>query len=166
MATKRCSRCSFTLPVDCFSKDKSKKDGLYPLCKICQKERRSEYYYKHREAEIEAARHWNSTHPVERKIRNHQRRWRMQQNGGSFTKQEWADVKEEYEYMCLRCGKKEPDTILTIDHVIPIVLGGRNDINNIQPLCGRCNGHKGNKYIDYRNRIHLQRLRGEEDATH
>ncbi|NLY47386.1 MAG: HNH endonuclease [Tissierella sp.] len=86
----------------------------------------------------------------------------MHQNGGSYTKREWLELKEYYGNRCLRCGRTEEETTLTVDHVIPISLGGRNDISNLQPLCPHCNSHKGSKYIDYRNRVHLQRLCGEE----
>lgn len=48
---------------------------------------------------------------------------------------------------CLVCGTKEK---LTIDHITPIAKGGSNEIENLQTLCGKCNGKKGTKIIDYR----------------
>jgi len=43
---------------------------------------------------------------------------------------------------------------LTIDHVVPLGLGGQDDIRNIQPLCGPCNAAKndspGLRCADYR----------------
>ncbi len=48
---------------------------------------------------------------------------------------------------CLRCGTKEN---LTIDHIVPLVLGGRNRVENFQTLCKGCNEDKGREVIDYR----------------
>ena len=63
---------------------------------------------------------------------------------------EWAALKERYNYTCLRCGLQEPDVELTLDHVLPIDLGGPNTIDNAQPLCRPCNSSKGARFIDYR----------------
>ena len=60
---------------------------------------------------------------------------------------EWIDLCEKYDNLCLCCKKKNP---LTVDHVIPISKGGLNIIENIQPLCKKCNCAKHDKIIDYR----------------
>lgn len=39
---------------------------------------------------------------------------------------------------------------MTMDHVIPLVIGGPHHPDNIQPLCQRCNSRKGARVIDYR----------------
>lgn len=54
--------------------------------------------------------------------------------------------RQTYGDTCLACGKPEA----TIDHVIPLSRGGRNDFSNLQALCGDCNSRKGNQVIDYR----------------
>lgn len=77
----------------------------------------------------------------------HARRARQIANGGSFTNDEWIELCNKYNNICLSCKKPKP---LTKDHVIPIVLGGSNNINNIQPLCQSCNSRKNNATIDYR----------------
>jgi len=69
---------------------------------------------------------------------------------GKFTLKEWEDIKQKYNYTCLCCLKKEPEIKLTIDHILPLILGGSNYINNIQPLCISCNSKKGKQNIDYR----------------
>jgi hypothetical protein len=33
---------------------------------------------------------------------------------------------------------------------MPLLLGGSNDIGNLQPLCRSCNAWKGARYIDFR----------------
>lgn len=44
--------------------------------------------------------------------------------------------------ICLHCGSEEN---LTIDHKIPILWGGSDDLTNLQVLCRRCNACKGSK---------------------
>lgn len=45
------------------------------------------------------------------------------------------------------CVEAKP---LTLDHVLPIAVGGSNTIDNAQPLCAMCNSIKGVQHIDYR----------------
>ena len=78
------------------------------------------------------------------------RRTHKTQAGGSFTPQQWSDLKIQYNFTCLCCGRREPEIKLTADHVIPITRDGTSDISNIQPLCFSCNSTKHNKIIDYR----------------
>lgn len=73
---------------------------------------------------------------------------------GSYTTQEWINLKEKYNNRCLCCGRhqSELDRVLEQDHIIPLSKAGTNWISNIQPLCHDCNGMggKGVKTIDYR----------------
>lgn len=43
---------------------------------------------------------------------------------------------------CVICGKTTKDDILVVDHIIPVVKGGTNDLNNLQTLCRECNHGK------------------------
>lgn len=68
-----------------------------------------------------------------------------------------SSITREYIYNrdgneCLRCGSKQN---LTIDHVIPIGMGGLNSRGNMQTLCCDCNNEKGMLLIDYRWIEHL-----------
>jgi 5-methylcytosine-specific restriction endonuclease McrA len=67
--------------------------------------------------------------------------------GEHFTFEEWLALLEFYGHRCLRCGSRES---LSVDHVIPLSLGGSNSIDNIQPLCERCNSLKSDTIADYR----------------
>lgn len=85
------------------------------------------------------------------RILGHRRRERIRQNGGSYTQEEWENLCATYNHRCIKCGLKRP---LAADHVIPVLLGGSSNIDNIQPLCGPCNSIKGAKTRDYRDRPH------------
>jgi len=80
------------------------------------------------------------------------RRSRKSQAGGLFTQAEWKQLCIMYDYRCLACGKQFSFDKLTVDHVIPISLGGSSNIDNLQPLCKPCNSSKGTKTIDYRTK--------------
>lgn len=52
------------------------------------------------------------------------------------------------ERKCLVCGTTDR---LSLDHIVPISLGGCCCIHNLQPLCRPCNARKGNRnQNDYR----------------
>jgi 5-methylcytosine-specific restriction endonuclease McrA len=80
----------------------------------------------------------------------HKRRAQLSTAGGEYTPEQWSDLKARYDHRCLCCGMQEPDIELTVDHVVPISLGGSSDISNLQPLCLPCNRSKHNKITDYR----------------
>jgi 5-methylcytosine-specific restriction endonuclease McrA len=81
--------------------------------------------------------------------------------GGSHTAEEWAALCQAYGNMCLRCGATGRP--LTRDHVVPLVLGGTNTIDNLQPLCFGCNSAKGGrKTIDYREGVPMQNNSGKK----
>lgn len=65
---------------------------------------------------------------------------------GSFTHKEWETLKKQYNFTCPCCKKSEPEIKLTIDHIIPISKGGLNTIENLQPLCLKCNCKKNNRH--------------------
>jgi len=77
------------------------------------------------------------------------RRERERAAGKKITAAEWRDLKTRWGHMCLACGKTEPDVVLHKDHVIPLSMGGTNDVSNIQPLCGPCNLTKLDKTTDW-----------------
>jgi 5-methylcytosine-specific restriction endonuclease McrA len=79
-----------------------------------------------------------------------QRRERERQAPGHHTTVDWQELKTHYAFTCLRCKKQEPEIRLSKDHVVPLILGGSNDISNIQPLCRRCNSVKNRRTMDFR----------------
>ena len=79
-------------------------------------------------------------------------------NGGRFTLQEWEQIKKDYNYTCIGCGRKEPEIKLVRDHIFPIAKGGKHCRENIQPLCISCNCKKRDR-IDFvpciRHTVHV-----------
>ena len=93
------------------------------------------------------------------KVRNYQqiRYVRQKGNGGNMTVDEWHSILDFYGHRCLCCGRD--DVKLTIDHVLPIFLGGTHTVENVQPLCGPCNSSKRFKHIDYRKEFYHETSR-------
>jgi hypothetical protein len=87
------------------------------------------------------------THKCQYHDRVHNRNARLRGNGGKHTTREWDALCQKHAFRCVACHKRKP---LVRDHVVPISIGGTNDISNIQPLCAMCNAKKYVRVIDYR----------------
>lgn len=54
---------------------------------------------------------------------------------------------------CTKC-RKDLTGLVTLgnavhyDHIVPLALGGINDITNIQALCSRCNQKKNDRKVE------------------
>lgn len=48
-------------------------------------------------------------------------------------------------YLCMYCGNKYGDALLTRDHVLPISKGGTDRWSNVVTACRSCNTRKGNR---------------------
>jgi HNH endonuclease len=48
-------------------------------------------------------------------------------------------------YLCMYCGNKLNDALLTRDHIIPLSKGGRDRWSNVVTACRHCNTHKGDR---------------------
>ena len=59
------------------------------------------------------------------------------------------DVLKKYRNKCANCGSKEN---LEIHHIVPLSLGGTNNITNLVPLCYSCHkaAHQGRHLSHYR----------------
>ena len=75
--------------------------------------------------------------------------------GGSFSAAHWDAILALAPY-CLACGSTAR---LQPDHVISLAEGGKNEPDNIQPLCFRCNPSKGKKHMDYRTAALKRRIK-------
>jgi superfamily II DNA or RNA helicase len=59
-------------------------------------------------------------------------------------------VKAHDKYACLCCGYDSKRS-LQVDHILPFSMGGDSGFNNLQTICRKCNGLKGEETINFRN---------------
>jgi len=137
-------------------KETNYKNNYYNNNKEKIKEKSREIYQCNKEKEKERTRVWKKNNrekinkwlskPINR-IKDNLRKYKRRGAIGKIEYSDWVDLCNKYENKCLCCGAKEK---MTIDHVIPLILGGTNSIENVQPLCLSCNSKKGIKTTDYR----------------
>jgi hypothetical protein len=53
---------------------------------------------------------------------------------------------------CKNCGVSQSEKLMTVDHIVPRIKGGTDDLSNIQPLCISCNSSKRDRPDTYWNR--------------
>ena len=74
-------------------------------------------------------------------FQNAKRRSRQKANGGrGFTRIHWNTLVRIAKGVCAYCRAAR---VSSIDHFVPLALGGLNDYTNIVPACRRCNSRKG-----------------------
>lgn len=132
-----CSGCGFWKKKNRSAAELGKLGGL-ARAKVLTSERRKEIARLARLVGIKNA-HENKT----RKERED-----FSKNRGTHTAQEWFALVSFCGFKCVACGGST--SALTKDHVIPVVFGGSDRIDNLQPLCRFCNSEKQMKAIDYR----------------
>ena len=61
-----------------------------------------------------------------------------------FTEFEKQSICSAYDYKCVNCRTDLVDREFDIDHEIPLASGGKNSLENLQPLCKSCHTKKSN----------------------
>jgi len=92
---------------------------------------------------------WVEKNRVYKNFLTSRRRARKRMAEGSHTFGEWELLKEQCGYICPACGIEEPEIMLGEDHIVPLIKGGSDYIENIQPLCRSCNSIKHTNIIKY-----------------
>jgi len=166
---KRCGSCKEVLPLEQFMRDKRNSKGRGCYCVPCNRKKSAKrgnaYYHRHAEtrrakqnerrrgpAAKAVAKVWRKRPEVRAVIRERERvtkgilRERRYANGDvetslevSFTRADWIAVIEKFGGACAYCGKPGR---MTLEHIVPLVSGGRTEKGNIIPACLPCNASK------------------------
>lgn len=65
---------------------------------------------------------------------------------GTLTPKQWRALVDAFEHRCAYCGATK--SRLVIEHVRPIFLGGRTEVDNVVPACFDCNREKGIRSLE------------------
>lgn len=66
----------------------------------------------------------------------------------SISKTTRFEIFKRDKFVCQYCGRKPPEVILEIDHIIPVKENGDNTVSNLITSCFDCNRGKGAVKID------------------
>jgi len=104
-----------------------------------------DYYLKNKHKQYLYTKGWRERNRGKSVQQTLKRMKRVRDLPGTYTYEEWEELKKKCNYTCIDCGRSEPEIKLTRDHIIPVTKpGATNYISNIQPRCGSCNSRKSN----------------------
>src|SRR3990167_6068733 len=135
---KRCPRCGELKPFSEFHRSRANRDGLFGYCKPCKIAYNTDSVRKNMPAFMRRLRRYWQT-PTGKAMRRAAVRNRRARLPGPIG---WTDLEllyDAHDRRCVYCGKKcDP----TMDHFVPLDLGGPHEISNIVHACSSCNSHK------------------------
>lgn len=157
---KLCTSCNKELSKAEFYKKSSAKDGLYPLCKSCTKEKNSSYYIEHKEQSRLNSLKWKQSNKelhctmVAEWRKNNLHKHAAKENRRRFAKKQaspsWANkffIEEIYHLAMLKT--KMAGIEWHVDHIIPLksdVVCGLHCEFNLQVIPAIENIKKSNRY--------------------
>ena len=123
-----------------------------------RREYNKQYYQEHKEERNKYSKQWRKTNPE--KANMHGKKWRAKKAGleGSHTVADEEHIKKMQGYKCISPYHDGNNGPLTVDHIVPITKGGRDDVTNLQAICRSCNAKKRTKTEDYRSKKLKQKI--------
>ena len=79
----------------------------------------------------------------------------------NLSKKNRFEVFKRDKFTCAYCGRKAPDIILEVDHIVPVAKSGDNDITNLITSCIDCNRGKRDVPLNVNETIEKQRIQME-----
>lgn len=67
---------------------------------------------------------------------------------GSLSKRKRFSVFQRDGFTCQYCGRRPPDVMLQVDHIVPSSKGGSDDTTNLITSCFDCNSGKSDTSLD------------------
>lgn len=176
---KICNKCEERFPVNTeyFYKHKTNKDGLFPTCKNCVRERSSKWGEENRERKYKNNKKYIYSPKGRIAYRNIHNRYRgkgkqlewqrknkdkIKQYGlvrankvHEITDGEWESCLKYFGYKCAYCGISEDEAIEKFEqrlHREHVDHEGENDLSNNVPSCKSCNSKKWvHDFLDWYN---------------
>lgn len=75
----------------------------------------------------------------------------------SLSKKIRFEVFKRDSFTCQYCGKSAPDTVLEVDHIIPVAKDGTNNITNLITSCFDCNRGKSDRTLTENQTVKAQK---------
>jgi len=113
-----------------------------------QREARKRWREAHPDYGAAYARAWRIAHPEQVLLQNHKRRVLKKYNGGGYTDEDIKYLFELQNGRCFYCNEliySSLDKHMQRDHVVPLALGGSNNIYNIVLTDDKCNQRRHTK---------------------
>lgn len=111
-------------------------------------EKVQQYRERTKEEKRERSRQYDLKHPDLRRARENRRRARKLNAPGNHTAAQFRTLCEINEWKCVYCGQGLTLKTATRDHIVPLVKGGADSIDNIAPSCLKCNIRKQTKSVE------------------
>ena len=71
-----------------------------------------------------------------------------------ISKQERIKIHKMFAWRCAYCGEYVDFAKMTVDHIIPVRRGGKDEMSNYYPACKPCNSTKGSMLVEeFRERV-------------
>ena len=93
----------------------------------------------YREWKAQKDREYRQTPQGRARMARYKARRKAKELDGKLTGAQWAIILAAFNYECAYCGSAER---ITIDHFLPLYLGGKTEFGNIVPACYSCNSSK------------------------
>lgn len=181
-----CTKCKRVLVVCSinFGKQKGGKYGYKSKCKRCFSQynkiygkkhynenkdyilNRNNIYYKANKEQISEQRKEYRKNNPHIQFNNHNKRRQLEESQGrGINKEQWLEMMEFFNWECAYSGIQLTKDNRTIDHIVALDNGGKNEPWNCVPMYANYNYSKGNKDMEswyaqqeYFSEVNLQKI--------